>query len=404
MTDRRDFIRSLGSAVPAWAALPFAFGSPSRHSDLKPPCGGEPLAGGEAGIRDVRAFGARGDGESDDTRAIQSAIDERPDEAAIVYFPSGTYRHTGLTVQSSPGAVGSRLLVGSGMQSRLLHAAEGPSFRVSLVGKPGTIEFRSLHIDGGGPQSTHGIMFDRTKTVVAVVRDCALRRHGLCGIYSLDSWHTRVVNCLIVRNGEAGVWLSGSNGPYLWANTIERNRIGVKVGAGADEYEGASNRRVQGGRLAGMNIIQSNDEVGILLRGVEGVSVTGNYFEGNSVGIRQEPSTINIGSTISENRFNVSERGCAVEVLGGHHTEVRSNTVVGGGGSDDVAYRFEDVGRDFSFQRGYIASTISTNVVSDGTGLPVGGRKGELEASVRDNRQRISEIERALRKYGVLDG
>lgn len=36
----------------------------------------------------VRALGARGDGETDDTRAIQAAIDRHP----VVYFPSGRYR------------------------------------------------------------------------------------------------------------------------------------------------------------------------------------------------------------------------------------------------------------------------------------------------------------------------
>ncbi|MFC3958596.1 right-handed parallel beta-helix repeat-containing protein [Halovivax cerinus] len=46
----------------------------------------------ETPVADVRAYGATGDGESDDTEAIRSAIDT--DGAAVAYLPKGTYRVT----------------------------------------------------------------------------------------------------------------------------------------------------------------------------------------------------------------------------------------------------------------------------------------------------------------------
>jgi polygalacturonase len=40
----------------------------------------------------VRDFGATGDGTSDDTDAIQAAINALPDPGGTVYIPSGTYQ------------------------------------------------------------------------------------------------------------------------------------------------------------------------------------------------------------------------------------------------------------------------------------------------------------------------
>jgi len=54
----------------------------------------------------VKSFGAAGDGETDDTAAIQAAIDAVPEAGGSVYFPAGTYLSDGLTVRSGVCLVG----------------------------------------------------------------------------------------------------------------------------------------------------------------------------------------------------------------------------------------------------------------------------------------------------------
>ncbi len=46
----------------------------------------------DSGVVDVKAsYGAKGDGRTDDTAAIQKALDEHPNQGAIIYLPSGVY-------------------------------------------------------------------------------------------------------------------------------------------------------------------------------------------------------------------------------------------------------------------------------------------------------------------------
>ena len=46
----------------------------------------------DAGILNVKDFGAKGDGLKDDTAAIQKALDKDTGGGRIVYLPAGTYR------------------------------------------------------------------------------------------------------------------------------------------------------------------------------------------------------------------------------------------------------------------------------------------------------------------------
>jgi len=52
------------------------------------------------GIFDVRGFGAVGDGQALDTKALQAAIDAAASSGGIVYFPPGTYRSGTLFLKS----------------------------------------------------------------------------------------------------------------------------------------------------------------------------------------------------------------------------------------------------------------------------------------------------------------
>src|SRR5262245_53675293 len=84
-------------------------------------CGAKPLptsSSGRAWI-DVRTFGARGDGKSDDTTALTLALDQAcRDGGRTLYFPSGHYRYS-RTLRVTGSRCSNLLIVGDGPSSVL---------------------------------------------------------------------------------------------------------------------------------------------------------------------------------------------------------------------------------------------------------------------------------------------
>jgi hypothetical protein len=79
-----------------------------------------------AGAGTVRAFGAKGDGASDDTAAIERAVREMTE--GRIEFPRGDYRIT-RTIEIRLGERGPITLSGRGGTARVTMAGEGPAFR-----------------------------------------------------------------------------------------------------------------------------------------------------------------------------------------------------------------------------------------------------------------------------------
>ncbi len=95
----------------------------------------------------VKEFGAKGDGKTDDTAAITSAIAALPAAGGVVFFPAGTYLVAPGTPSFSVGA--GAVLEGEGRSASIIKsinspAAEGRFFDIS----GGRVEFRRLSFAG----------------------------------------------------------------------------------------------------------------------------------------------------------------------------------------------------------------------------------------------------------------
>ena len=69
------------------------------------------MAAGEAqSTVSVLGYGAKGDGNTDDTKAIQAAIDDANKTGAVVFFPAAVYRVSQLLLRSGSrkGSAGER--------------------------------------------------------------------------------------------------------------------------------------------------------------------------------------------------------------------------------------------------------------------------------------------------------
>ena len=97
---RRNFVRNAGVAVASAAFIALPKNVAAQKADAQP----------KSATHDVKAFGAKGDGKTIDTPAINAAIEAAAKAGGAVYFPAGNYLcysihlKSNVTLQLSQGA------------------------------------------------------------------------------------------------------------------------------------------------------------------------------------------------------------------------------------------------------------------------------------------------------------
>ncbi len=175
---------------------------------------------------DVRAFGAVGDGVTDDTAACQAALDFAITNGNTeTYFPTGTYMVTGLTIATKQRIHGD----GTSSTIKLIASSDTNVIDTSGSGINSTITIKDIQIDGNRANnaSGNGIHLDGTNILwlklervfvtecqdigiyidncnVASIQDC---RIGECdkGLYILDSEQINAIGTTIEVNDTYGV-------------------------------------------------------------------------------------------------------------------------------------------------------------------------------------------------------
>jgi hypothetical protein len=207
---------------------------------------------------DVRDFGATGDGTSDDTAALQKALDAARPTGGVVTFPPGTYLTRRLTLYSrvhlrGSGAAATVLKLAAGTNTAVLEA-DGYD-RESAVGSAGGIsEFsvRDLALDGNREQGNaiadglrvYGYGYELSEVIVfncgadgivsgwgtagdlpppshqMEARLTGLRLHdnGGNGIHFAGPHDSMFLNCLAFKNGRTGFDMAGNAYGTLMVN------------------------------------------------------------------------------------------------------------------------------------------------------------------------------------------
>ena len=239
---------------------------------------------------DVKTFGALGDGKTDDTVAIQQAIDSTAQTTqGIVFFPPGAYKITErLKLDRNVDLMG----VGVGFGSQLIPVKTDA---ISILGLdwPGGYGFRN-HIKG------LTIMMNQAADRSAIVID-----HG----YTI-----KVENVMIYQAGSGG-GISIANAAHVTLADVSVYCSGNGTGIGITV------------RDANINLYNPDVEAcmhGLVVSGEQGVHVFGGHFERNAgYGIRYEGGSYN---TITGAKISApNSQGAAVGFMLGSS----SNTVIG---------------------------------------------------------------------------
>jgi len=229
-----------------------------------------PARRGEAGVS-VRTHNAVGDGVTDDSGAIQAAIDAvSAAGGGTVYFPAGTYECS----KALTHTVGNGLVLrGDGRASSIQNSTAGNTIELG----DDVTQLNDCRVTG--------LLIDNS--VVG----------GSC-IYARKRPNTRIDNCLISQSGNATSF--GIRMEESWASTITNNTIACR-GTGIHISDQCHGIWIAGNRLDGVaafaavgidiqgaghsisgNIIESMEGCGVYAIACKGLDLDGNYFEGNA--------------------------------------------------------------------------------------------------------------------------
>ena len=220
----------------------------------------------------VRNFGAKGDGKTDDTVAIQKALDKAAEYQGTVFIPEGIFLSGELKVASHVGMRGLsnwsfQRLAGSIIK---LNDPQAKGL-LNLTGSLG-VTIRELCLDGGKlPGQTHGILFDKPNFGVEEdtprIEGCRVDSFSGDGVHLGRIWCFTIRHCHFFRNGGCGVYLHGWDG-FLLDNWFTCNGL-----AGFGGYRANYAVTFSGNR------VEWNVGGGLVSYGGKNYNITGNYFD-----------------------------------------------------------------------------------------------------------------------------
>ncbi len=257
---RRDFMFA-GSVLAATAITSTASAQPSGN-----------IGQNTTGMLNARDFGAKGDGTTDDTEAIQRAMDQAALSNGAVIIPEGNYLCSELKVPQGIGLHGlPAWSYRKGMGTILTLKDETSPCLINLTGAFGAYLF-GLCLNGNHIKSgAHGIMVDKsdygTQEDTPRIDTCRVEHFSGDGIRLERIWCFCVRHSHCFGNQGCGLRVRG------WDGFVLDNWFSGNGKAGYAAYDENSSVTLTGNR------IEWNREGGILIQGGSHYNITGNYID-----------------------------------------------------------------------------------------------------------------------------
>jgi hypothetical protein len=259
--NRREFARGAMSAMTGGVSI--LHGTDAIAAPATP-------AGHE--FIDVRKFGAAGDGKTEDTSALQRALDAAGTNSGAVFVPPGTYLTRELRVRPGIALIGIPAWNYSGPGGSVLRLASADSSCLLNLTDARGASIEGLALDGRGLGSNvHGIWVNRTD--YAKHEDGFRIEHCQVAHFSGDGANLACVWCFSIRhsmlayNRGDGLNLRGWDG-FILDNWFSGN-----------DRAGFAARRENASVTFTGNRIEWNREENMLATGGDGYQITGNFFD-----------------------------------------------------------------------------------------------------------------------------
>jgi Pectate lyase superfamily protein len=296
----------------------------------------------------VKDFGARGDGSTDDTAAINTALAALPSTGGMLFFPAGTYVLSSQIVYTLSNANATLRLVGAGMGLTTLSWAGGGGLSITCGTTSNSVQISDMSFVTGTNGSGTGLTLSQSASnavpsyvPISTISNVAF--HGSDGWYRTHYWAQGIsvtnlsnINYIGVNvigpSGAAfstvgaGIALAGSSG----AQSVVHNFIGcqfnlVNVGITYGTY-------VQGVTLSQVNITGCSYGIYNTAGGtsLDQLAITNSQFNCSVAGIYC--ATAPLDTLISNNLFlTLVANAVGVELGSPQTTTIVSNSFRGNG-------------------------------------------------------------------------
>ena len=260
---RREFLRvTAAGAMVAAVAPSLGFPRPGEES--------ERMSGATRSFN-VRDFGAKGDGKTDDTAAIQRAIDAAAEKLATVYVPEGVFLCSAVKLRPQTGLVGDPTWRYSKVGGSVLRLGDDKAKCLLDMTEANGCTVAGLCLDGQHlGDGIHGILVDkpdyRTEDSFCIER-CQVGWFTGDGVHLTRIWCFSMRHSMVCYNKRNGMWLKGWDG-FLLDNWFSGNG---EAGYGAYE-ENASMMLVA-------NRIEWNRAGGIIIHSGNNYNINNNYID-----------------------------------------------------------------------------------------------------------------------------
>lgn len=224
-------------------------------------------------VFDITDFGAVGDGKTDCTAAIQTALDRAGEVHGCVTVPPGTYLTGELKMRTNTRLEG---MAGwsFGVDGLSIFKLNDPNakYMIDITGAFG-VTIAGISMDGGClGNNIHGIHlhWDRYngggREDTPTIEDCRIGRFTGNGVHLEHIWCFSVRHSMINNNYGAGLYVDGWDG-FIIDNWLTANKQGGMIGPCIASVTATGNR------------VEWNTVVGLKLTFGNSVNVTGNYFD-----------------------------------------------------------------------------------------------------------------------------
>lgn len=222
----------------------------------------------------IRDYGAVPDGKTDNTKAIQSALDDAAATRSNVYVPDGCYLTSTLVMHSYTGLVGNPAWGFRDVGGSILKLNNADTDCLIDISMTQGVNINGLSLDGGKlGKNIHGVNLNQEtygswgQEATSCIERCRIDSFSGCGVYLRRVWCFSIRHSMISHNGGDGVWLQGWDG-FIMDNWLTGNG---RAGFGAYE-ENASVTFTA-------NRVEWNHSAGMEIRGGDHYNITGNFFD-----------------------------------------------------------------------------------------------------------------------------